>query len=714
MSDATASAPAQPAAAPADATPAADEEGLLDRGINAFWRIFSSVWLAVSLLVVIVTLAILGTILGIEDAEYAFYRQWFFVTPLLLLMVNITVCTLSRYPWRLSQAPFLIVHVGLLTIIFSFIVTEKLAIRNAQVILKEGESTGHLIHTRVTQIEIDAFELSGPVPRPGAGGHGSVPAGTRRLPSRVVRVGFDNLGRIEDRDGFERIGVTSRFALDGDLLLEIEKLYPNFRVRESYVNDPSKKTLNPAIQLQMATPFEESDVWLFARDPGRSRWDVGPGAFVHKIAESRDLIELTVDPEPIAFRYVYPGATRAAYGKLAVVVDGEAAELEVDAEGKSVEHAGFQVEATRFFADLRIGIDGSYASAGTIPNNPALRLSVRTPKGRRYETFVFADETAAMGHGGPHGSAPSHATQGLRLAERSYTVVTVPNPTGMVIGGEAEHWLVRSYPDEPTTARLLTVGESFELERGPGVKVTLARYVPKAVFSPIYESTDDEDDPDSVQIVVRHGDTEDRAWVQKAVPGAVPSSEFLIGRYRVLVRYTYARSELGFRVGLRDFRVRYYEGSDRPREYQSEVWVDDPVAGERLDATIAMNQTLNYGGYKFFQESFQQHGEGRIASVFAVNYDPGATVFYVGFVIMILGVSTIFWLKPTLRRIESRRQAARQAARAQAAAGALASEKEPRAEAPTDPTAAGETAASGTGAAGGDATERPGGEEASS
>ena len=126
MSDATVSSPKSPADAPAERGSTTPIE-LKPRNPGPIWKFFSSVWLAVGLMSWVGIVCAVGTAAGVAEAEVVFFQAKWFVVIILTLMTNITIATLNRsskplldangewhFPWRLSQIPFLLVHLGLL------------------------------------------------------------------------------------------------------------------------------------------------------------------------------------------------------------------------------------------------------------------------------------------------------------------------------------------------------------------------------------------------------------------------------------------------------------------------------------------------------------------------------------------------------------------------------------------------------------------------
>jgi len=65
--------------------------------------------------------------------------------------------------------------------------------------------------------------------------------------------------------------------------------------------------------------------------------------------------------------------------------------------------------------------------------------------------------------------------------------------------------------------------------------------------------------------------------------------------------------DLGFEVRCDDFRVTYYEGSQRPRDYKSDLVVIDN-GQEVIRKTIEVNDPLTYKGLTFYQSSYGPAG----------------------------------------------------------------------------------------------------------
>ena len=93
--------------------------------------------------------------------------------------------------------------------------------------------------------------------------------------------------------------------------------------------------------------------------------------------------------------------------------------------------------------------------------------------------------------------------------------------------------------------------------------------------------------------------------------------------------------EIPFSIHLKDFQLQRYPGSQAPSEYSSEVTIIDEQKNITKEAKIYMNNTLSYGGYKFFQTSYDTD---ELGTQLTVNKDPGVEITYLGYALLFLGL----------------------------------------------------------------------------
>lgn len=128
---------------------------------------------------------------------------------------------------------------------------------------------------------------------------------------------------------------------------------------------------------------------------------------------------------------------------------------------------------------------------------------------------------------------------------------------------------------------------------------------------------------------------------RKGMEGQPKVADF--GDFEVAVHYGASRVTLPFAISLRDFIMERYPGTDNPSSYASEVTLNDPSKGLKEDYRIFMNHILQYGGYRFFQSSYDQDEKGTYLSV---NHDFwGTWVSYIGYILLTVGLMMTFFSK---------------------------------------------------------------------
>ena len=98
---------------------------------------------------------------------------------------------------------------------------------------------------------------------------------------------------------------------------------------------------------------------------------------------------------------------------------------------------------------------------------------------------------------------------------------------------------------------------------------------------------------------------------------------------------------IGASIQLKKFNIQHYPASDKAKEYESVVEVD-----EKKQVVISMNEPLKHKGWTFYQSGFEKDEKGQIkASILAVNRDPGRWIKYFGSVLIVIGIFALFYLK---------------------------------------------------------------------
>lgn len=118
---------------------------------------------------------------------------------------------------------------------------------------------------------------------------------------------------------------------------------------------------------------------------------------------------------------------------------------------------------------------------------------------------------------------------------------------------------------------------------------------------------------------------------------------FLLGDLQLSVAYGAKPVQLPFSLKLRDFIIEKYPGTNSASSYASEVTLLDAPNNVNRDQRIYMNNILNYGGYRFFQSSFDPDELGTYLSV---NHDWwGTWISYLGYAVLTIGMVLTFFSK---------------------------------------------------------------------
>jgi cytochrome c-type biogenesis protein CcsB len=139
----------------------------------------------------------------------------------------------------------------------------------------------------------------------------------------------------------------------------------------------------------------------------------------------------------------------------------------------------------------------------------------------------------------------------------------------------------------------------------------------------------------AVTLLAKQGELSNE-FVTKGSKGMVPNhTKFKMGDLYYEIAYGSKQIKLPFLVHLNDFELERYPGTENPSSYSSKVTVLDLENEVEKPHHIYMNNVLDYGGYRFFQSSYDEDEKGTILSV---NHDAlGTNVTYLGYLLLGLG-----------------------------------------------------------------------------
>ena len=119
-----------------------------------------------------------------------------------------------------------------------------------------------------------------------------------------------------------------------------------------------------------------------------------------------------------------------------------------------------------------------------------------------------------------------------------------------------------------------------------------------------------------------------------------PTTTVFLNNLHLKMRYGSRPIHLPFKIGLTNFTLERYPGSDSPSAYYSDLQIVDQA--KTFDYQIFMNNVLDYKGYRFFQSAYLPDESGTILSV---NHDKwGTIVTYIGYALLASGmVLSLLW-----------------------------------------------------------------------
>ncbi len=156
------------------------------------------------------------------------------------------------------------------------------------------------------------------------------------------------------------------------------------------------------------------------------------------------------------------------------------------------------------------------------------------------------------------------------------------------------------------------------------------------------------------KIIFQHAD-EDEVEGQPMATASINGHHFflpigeeqrmIVNKTEVFVGIGYKTLALPFSIRLNKFELERYPGSMSPSSFLSDVTVIDEANKKEFDYRIFMNHVLQYGGYRFFQSSYDDDEQGTILSI---NHDAwGTAISYTGYFLLFITLLLSFFTKKT-------------------------------------------------------------------
>ena len=160
----------------------------------------------------------------------------------------------------------------------------------------------------------------------------------------------------------------------------------------------------------------------------------------------------------------------------------------------------------------------------------------------------------------------------------------------------------REIPQDTLAPNILHTVDVRNLISFLGQQIMISSIEEKSKFE--YLPSDDEDLPDALKVEIStNGDIQKEIVLGKAgvrpIPTAIKCSNLFFS-----IAYGSKKIDIPFEVGLTDFRLMKYPGSESPSSYESDITILDESNAVNDSFNLFMNHVVDYGGFRFFQSSY--------------------------------------------------------------------------------------------------------------
>ena len=595
------------------------------------FKFFASIKLAVILLAVLIVASIAGTIYESSfDAKvaraYVYGAPWFNLW-LLLLVANLAVSAVSRWPWKKHHVAFLITHLGIITLLFGSLIGRIWGVEGTITLFKGEPPTNrllideHQLRVRDTDGIVKGYkaEFINRYPTPDRPlDLGPLASGARLSIIEYAKAVEGKLNpRPVETGGTPAVHFTVKTAMMGQqleswLLADDEhEGHGSFNMGLATVN--LKRGTAPVLDASGSTSANgevdiEESIFAFTKAPDQqvSRASAG-GSTGAKVVLSQ--------PE------------NGTKGNVTVTI-GEKTWTRDVAEhlGREtpLEESPFVMRIEAFWPDFRID-NGKPVSVSEQPNNPAVVVTLR---GRAVPVAAPADPHA----GGTPGEGGAANRLTLFIADDGAITYDLTSRKAGRSTGKLE-----------ANAPLATGWADWQLV----VDRTIQSAEHWMEFAPVPPERATANVPDGVRIRVKQGDQTHEQWIPSGWQMAIPTTP-----QPIQVSFGWRQHQLPIALELLDFEVQRNEGSDSPAGFKSTVRVTDREGGT-MTGQCWMNNPFSYPGhwwntwsgftYKMSQASWNPENLGQ--STVQILRDPGWLLKWIGSLLICTGIFMLFYLK---------------------------------------------------------------------
>ncbi len=576
---------------------------------RSIFKFLASLKLAVVVLLGFAYVLALGTIYeslyGTPVAKEKVYNTIWFSLLLLILGINVLCAALSRFPWKKHHIGFVVTHAGIITILIGSFITQKYGV-DGSMALAEGESSDRIVldEPLIQVAEPDAASV------------------------QTWRVRFLASPPDPQNPWVKK--------LKGGGQVEVDQYYQHAL---SVLQVTPGEKINPALKLSFSgMPGQSAEIsqWIFEKQGANAPQKIQMGPAQISFVSKEDLEAIDVQK--------VEKTEAAPLGNLELTFDqGETIKVEIPEKLGviTLKDKPYTINFIRYLPDARVS-NNQLVSESNNPVNPALEFEISSEASKE-KHVVFANFPDLEG---------IHAKTGnLKIKTRFYLNSNNANlPKAELVFARAN---AEEKPDF-VYYRIFRQGKWQAIEKAKigelvptgwmTIQFKIEEFVLKSEAKLHYRKmgqtgNKESSGPSAIHLKIKKDGEEKEIWLEQG-----DFAQIVLQGNPYLLRYGLRAVPLPFHLQLKNFKVLRYPGSNSPSAFESEVKVEAKEGA--FETKIYMNHPLQYGGYTFYQSSYQENPGMPAVSIFSIARDPGTPVKYLGSILLVLGIALMFWFKP--------------------------------------------------------------------
>ncbi len=592
---------------------------------SPIFKFFASLKLAVisilSLATVLATATMLESNYGMRASHLMIYGTWWFGGVLLMLGTNVFCAAMSRFPWKRHQTGFAVTHLGILTLLAGSFITQQYGV-DGSLPVEEGKRNSDVL---LTDMAISVTTEDGTL--------------LKEIP--FPETGLKAEGKLLEIE----LGPRDKIIVD--------QFLPRVVSEKSITPSPVPGLGAPAIKVNLISSRFDVSEWLIQTTPEKpAEFNLGPAVL--------SLAKLWTPDEAKRFLAETPSKSekKGSPGYLNITYGDRTYRLPIEKALKrwtQLPSASLEIKIERYLP-YAVVENNDLVSRSEEPVNPAVQLLARNQAGVTEKHTLFANfpdfntlHRQKTSTAIPLGikfrmiAAPVKANEQLAIVGR--------NRGRLEFASSGPKLYYRSFGKEG--------GLKGSGEVKPGVEIPTGWMDSKFNVTEWYPAAIQQEKPRYIHFIGqgesnylsglhyrretdRHPATSDSGeWLVEGDVSSIP-----MGSENWVLHLTKQRLRLPFSIQLQKFILGTDPGTTKAASYQSDVSVVDEHGQPQKTAHISMNEPTTYGGYTFYQASYQMEEGKPAVSVFSVNYDPGRAIKYVGCLLMVLGILLMFYMNP--------------------------------------------------------------------